>query len=691
MIGSENFWRRVGILVLTLLLTVGLYLLASRNSTYLLFHSIIELISIVVGVAIFSIGWSTRRLARHSFLLIIAVAILFVGIIDLLHTLSYKGMMIFPWNDVNIPTQFWVAARYLESFSLLAGVVVLIHRRNVSPERLFLLYIIITTVLIVSIVPPGFFPTSFIEPSGITPFKKISEYIIAGIFCLSGILFWQHRDLMDRRVGNLLLLVIGLRITSEIIFALYGGNITGSLTIIGHILKGYAAIALYFALVQASVTSPLQTLFRDVQHSHDVLAEELATRKEIESTLEENREWLRITLTSIGDAVIACDMNGRITFLNHMAASLTGWSIGEALGQPLHDVLCIYHTISSTPADEILTQVLHEGVVVNLADNTVLRSKDLREIVIEANLAPITNGIKEISGGVLVFHDITLRQQAEEALRRYELLANNSRDIVLFLQREDGRLLEANAAALAAYGYSHEELLNLTICNLGAPCIEIEISRQICMADAYGILIESIHQRKDGSTFPVEVSARGASIGGKHTIISIVRDISERKAVEDALQVTEERYRGVVELSPDAIYVLRDTHIIFVNSTALRLLRAKNIEQLLGKSYYDLLHPDYHILVRERFELLLKGNAMPVIEEKIVRLDGSICDVEASSAAYIDQEGFAIQVIMRDITKRKLAEEELRYLSYHDKLTDIYNRRYFQEELSRLQFGRQFR
>ncbi|HUF00401.1 MAG TPA: PAS domain S-box protein, partial [Anaerolineales bacterium] len=136
--------------------------------------------------------------------------------------------------------------------------------------------------------------------------------------------------------------------------------------------------------------------------------------------------------------------------------------------------------------------------------------------------------------------DITERKQAEEYLRRFELLAEHSRDIILFMGHKDGRILEANAAAVQAYGYSRDELLALTVQDLRASGTQRLTADQMAQADAGGILFETIHRRQDGTTFPVEVSSQGATIGGVRTLISIVRDITERRQAEEALRLKDQ-------------------------------------------------------------------------------------------------------------------------------------------------------
>jgi len=136
-------------------------------------------------------------------------------------------------------------------------------------------------------------------------------------------------------------------------------------------------------------------------------------------------------------------------------------------------------------------------------------------------------------GGILIFsEDISNLKKAEEMLRRYELLAGRNRDIILFVRRDDGKILDANAAALQSYGYDYQEMLELTVNELRSPETRDELGAQFVEADSMGALFETVHRRKDGSSFPAEVSSQGATIGETRMLVSVVRDITERKRVE---------------------------------------------------------------------------------------------------------------------------------------------------------------
>ncbi len=124
-----------------------------------------------------------------------------------------------------------------------------------------------------------------------------------------------------------------------------------------------------------------------------------------------------------------------------------------------------------------------------------------------------------------------------------------------------------------------------------------------------------------------------------------------------ALSESENRYRTLVNCSPLAIFVNRNDRVVLVNDACLRLFGATAPEQLIGKSPYELFHPDFHALVRERIrQLREEGKPVSQVEERIIRVDGACVEVEVSASSFEDQEGRAIHVVLSDITARKLTE-----------------------------------
>jgi PAS domain S-box-containing protein len=148
-----------------------------------------------------------------------------------------------------------------------------------------------------------------------------------------------------------------------------------------------------------------------------VLQRNFRIRDKAAAAIREQREWLRTTVASIGDAVISTDREGKVTLLNVVAQSLTGWSSEEAQGQPLEVVFKIVNEQTRETAENPVQRVLHSGAVVGLANHTVLIAKDGTERAIDDSAAPIKNEQGKIIGVVMVFRDVTERRRTEEALK----------------------------------------------------------------------------------------------------------------------------------------------------------------------------------------------------------------------------------------------------------------------------------
>ncbi|MHC1744469.1 MAG: PAS domain-containing protein [Syntrophobacteraceae bacterium] len=168
-------------------------------------------------------------------------------------------------------------------------------------------------------------------------------------------------------------------------------------------------------LARARLTGPFGFILKPFDERDLAIQIELALYKHrAERQIRDQREWLRVTLASIGDAVIATDAEGRVSFVNPVAESLTGWKSAEALGQPLSSIFRVVNERTGEPLDEPVTQVLREGRMVPLANHAALITRDGRAVPIEDSAAPILDAGGRVIGAVLVFHDVTERRRQEE-------------------------------------------------------------------------------------------------------------------------------------------------------------------------------------------------------------------------------------------------------------------------------------
>ncbi|MCJ7649276.1 MAG: ATP-binding protein [Candidatus Lokiarchaeota archaeon] len=243
------------------------YLISLYN--YLLFHSIAEVISIVISGGIFLIGWHSRKYMDSSFFLILGVSFLFISVLDLIHTLAYFGMGIFLEFNANLPTQLWIVARYWQSLSYLFASIII--KKKIKVSYLFVSNIIIIIILLTTIFQ-GFFPTCWIDGSGLTPFKIISEYVIDIILLVTLIVLYKHKDEFDPKILLLIVISIIATIISELVFTFYI-NVVGFPNFIGHIFKIIAFFFVYKAIIQLGIETPFDLLFRKLKLSEETSIE----------------------------------------------------------------------------------------------------------------------------------------------------------------------------------------------------------------------------------------------------------------------------------------------------------------------------------------------------------------------------------------------------------------------------------
>jgi diguanylate cyclase (GGDEF)-like protein len=247
------------------LLLFGLYLTSLYS--YLLSHSLAELFSVVIGCNIFIVAWNSRQRLDNHFFVFLGIAYLFVSLIDLLHMLAYKGIGVFAGYDANLPTQLWIAARYCQSLSLLVSPLFLRRKLNIS--LVVGIYVVVIAVGLVAIFA-DVFPTCYIEGVGLTPFKKISEYIISCILFFSIGLFFYKRGAFDSHVVRWLVASLVLTIASEMSLTLYTG-VYDLINLIGHFFKLIAFYLIYIAIVEMGLEKPQRLLFQDLKHRERAL------------------------------------------------------------------------------------------------------------------------------------------------------------------------------------------------------------------------------------------------------------------------------------------------------------------------------------------------------------------------------------------------------------------------------------
>ncbi|MEK7236196.1 MAG: PAS domain S-box protein [Nitrospirota bacterium] len=254
------------------------------------------------------------------------------------------------------------------------------------------------------------------------------------------------------------------------------------------------------------------------------------------------------------------------------------------------------------------------------------------------------------------------QQLAEERFRSMVEAAQTG----MVMVDQTGTMVMVNKLVEKQFGYPREELLGRKIEMLVPERYRTQHWDQRSRfshtptARGMGAGLDLSGLRRDGTEFPVEIGLNPIQTPEGVQVLASLVDITERRQSERAIRHSEERYRRLVEVSPDAIFVNRGDRIVFINDQGVKLFGADSPDDIVGKSPLELIHPDDHAAVRVRLQQLVEGReTVPLVEEKIVRLDGRVVDVETSAARFIDHEGMGIQVVLRDISDRKRAEQTL--------------------------------
>jgi PAS domain S-box-containing protein len=277
----------------------------------------------------------------------------------------------------------------------------------------------------------------------------------------------------------------------------------------------------------------------------------LLERQRIERELAEEKERLRITLASIGDAVISTDVHGRVAFLNGVAEGLTGWSQAEAVGRPLPEVFFIVNETTRRPVENPALRALAEGRIVDLANHTVLVARDGTERPIDDSAAPMRDETGAPVGAVLVFRDVTERRRAEMAQGQLAAIVASSDDAIVSKTLE-GVIQSWNAGATRIFGYSSEEAVGQHISLLippdrqGEEAAILERLRRGERIDHF----ETVRVRKDGAALDISLTVSPVKDAEGHVVgaSKVGRDITARKRSEAALRESEGRHRFLFDL-----------------------------------------------------------------------------------------------------------------------------------------------
>ena len=570
-----------------------------------------------------------------SYYIWVSCALIGMGLLDVFHAFSPPG----------------------DSFILLHGMAILVGGflfamvwlpNHIAQSRLARTLSIVVTVVVAIIF--GVFAAAFPDtlPSminkGVFTTAANSINILSGLFFLLAAVYFVIRYRSDHRIEDFLFANFCL--------------LNGWVGLLFPLSQLWNANWWFWHLLRLiAYFTAISYMFITFQRSE----KELRERERSYRTLSEN-------LPGIVYRLFLRDNNNSMQFFNSLVQPMTGYSINELT---TGEVCSLDPLILSEDRDRVITAV-KRAVMENQAFQVEYRLRhkkgDVRHFLERGRPVYGADGSPLYVDGVIF--DFTERKHAEENISKLlEELKTIFENLPLGIAYIDAefKFLRANKFFYNLTGLSEEGLI-------GKLCYETvgeyadstkkghEKICSFCKKDeCFNTKRPTVIERPlMGSIVKVTTVPQLDKDGNIFRFLEIVEDITERKLSEAALLESELRYRTLVESSPDTIAIHSEGKIVFINRAGAKLLGAANPEQLIGKEIMDFVHPDYRESAKERIKRTKEeGENIPLTEEKLIRQDGSVIDVEITATPFIYQGKHGVQVIIRDITEKKMLEAQL--------------------------------
>lgn len=409
------------------LIPIGLaiFLIVLSFNNYLFFHTLSEFFAISIAMLMGVVAWQMYPFTRNNFLMYLGIGYFLIGILDLLHTLSYKGMNIIPGVTPSTAIEFWIGTRYLEALLLLSAPWFLNHSLNrIKTSALFFIIVIGLIFLVYS----GYFPIAFIEGKGLTAFKVNSEYMIIALLA-AAIFYLKHQQaLLDDKIVKVMVVAIIFTMSAELAFTFYV-SLYGLSNIAGHIFKLFSFWLIFMAIIKTTLHEPFLVMSQGAT-----------------------------TYDAIPDATIVVDENGIIHQANYAACSFSRIENSNLVGKNNHD---LFHPENTKVENCLICQAI--------VNNAELRGLELEIDELgnwyDFTLSHIT-GASGLNGTVEVIRDITQRKLAESKADETDILKNsiveNLPSMVFVKDAIDHSYIEWNRAAEELTGLAKEEMLGKT-------------------------------------------------------------------------------------------------------------------------------------------------------------------------------------------------------------------------------------
>lgn len=418
--------KKAWLIGIMIVMGVGLYIFSRAD--YLFFHLTVEMITLIIGILIFTISAISKKFEQSSLISIIGPGILVASVITFLHVITFKGMNVIHGYDANLPTQLWIVLNYVLSISFL--IAILFGDKKVKFTWNIVIFScvgLLGTLLCFA----GLFPTCFVEGEGLTVFKRVNEYIIILIFLVCLLLINRKKFTLDKTIYLTMMLFLSLLIIGEFMFTLYS-DVYGVQNFVGHYFRLVAFLIIYAFVVVESIQKPYNTIFSELRD----------LTKQFESILDH-----------IPGLIFYKDKNNKFIRVNKYIADALKMSKSEIEGKSAEEIYPI----------EDAKKYFEDDLAVIKSGQSKLNIEEKWETEeecrwVSTSKIPFKNYKEEIIGILGLSFDITERKRDEQRIKILQQAVEQS-PAAIVITEVDGTISFVNKAFEGVTGYTAAEAI----------------------------------------------------------------------------------------------------------------------------------------------------------------------------------------------------------------------------------------
>lgn len=646
---SKYFSKRTRLDLLFILVGIcAIYLTSLYNNLF--FHSIVELIGAILAVAVFATTWTARRYLDNSFFLVIGIAFLFVGGLNILNVLAYQGMNVFPGFDVDLSILFTIGANFvLGSIFLIAPY---FTNRKLNGYYLLTAFTFLSLIFILSIFWWKSFPEITSETMHLTAFAYGSTAIISLMLFLGAIMVIQNRRSFDEDIWKIIFIAQILFIVAGL-FTAYDFSRNNLSDKSGHLINLVAIYLIYMSIVRVGVTKPARLLYKNLQDNREQLHR---SYERLEFALQEAKAGLWDWDLTSGQLKWSNELYKLFGLPQNQKATFDIWTN-------------ILHPDDRKMASDSINQAIANHAPLDNIYRIILPDKQIRWISALGNTTYNESGQAIRMSGMCI--DITERKMAEELFgiseMKYRRLFESAKDGILILDFSTGMIIDVNPFLLDLLGYSKKDMTQKHLWDIGLfkdiftskkAFLELQTKEFIRYED---LPLET----KNGEKMFVEFVSNVYLVNKVKVIQCNIRDITDRKNAEQKTRARQHELETILNTTPASIfYKDAKNHFIRVNKAYADTTGTTQAE-LEGKSLFDLYPIEQaNAFWKDDLEVIKSGKPkMGIIEP--VQTNNKIFWFQTDKIPFFNEQNQIIGVIgfAVDITKQKLREKRIQKLS----------------------------